>query len=96
VLWAVTYTDESVSLDEDMANWPTDDLQYSGTLRGRGFTATYKTSGDYLAWVCQFREASISGTFSDDFTSFEAQESLIWGPPENETRVERRWHVSRP
>jgi hypothetical protein len=45
--------------------------------------------------VCQFREGSISGSFSSDFSTFDAVETLIWGTPGTETIVERHWVGSR-
>jgi hypothetical protein len=91
VAWRITITGESISLEEDMQNWPTDHIPFSGTLTGTKFTATYSQGNDYLRWVCQFKGGELSGSFSADFSSFEAYETLVWGPPEQETRVQRRW-----
>jgi hypothetical protein len=41
VLWNVTRTNESVMLPEDIPNWPTDDIPYSGSVSGTRFVATY-------------------------------------------------------
>jgi len=94
VQWRITVTADQISLDEDTPNWPTDDLPYSGHLAGTQFTATYKSDSNYAAFVCQFREASISGTFTSDST-FVADETLIWGTPALETSVKRHWSGSR-
>jgi hypothetical protein len=81
VLWRVTVTGESVLLDEDMSNWPTDHISFSGTLSGQSFTARYYQGDDYARWVCQFREATLVGQFSPDLSTFEALETLVWGVP---------------
>ena len=89
--WQVKISGDSVALDEDMSNWPTDHIPYTGVMTGQAFTARYSQGEDYLRWVCQFKGGELSGRFSSDFRSFEAFERLVWGPPEAETVVERRW-----
>jgi hypothetical protein len=44
VCWKVTTNGNSVVLDEDMKNWPTEDVQFSGSLNGTQFTATDSTA----------------------------------------------------
>ena len=95
VAWNVTITGDSIRLDEDMANWPTDHVPFSGSLNGRQFTASYSNGENYLQYACQFKGGTLTGTFSPDFSSFEAFETLVWGPPEGETTVHRRWIASR-
>ena len=95
VLWRVTLDELTILLDEDMSNWPTDHLSFSGTLNGLDFTADYYQGDDYARWVCQFREAHLTGRFSHDFSTFEAMETLVWGVPDRETVVRRRWVASR-
>jgi hypothetical protein len=95
VAWRVEISGESIVLDEDMRNWPTDDVPYRGTLNGAAFTAMYDQGPDYLRWVCQFKGGTLTGTFSLDQTTFEAMETLIWGAPGSETTVRRRWSGSR-
>jgi hypothetical protein len=95
VAWGVTITGDSIRLDEDMANWPTDHIPFSGNLSGRQFTASYTNGENYLQYACQFKGGTLTGTFSPDFSSFEAFETLVWGPPEGETTVRRRWVGSR-
>lgn len=91
VEWNVEITGSSITLDQDLPNWPTDDLPYSGNVRGTHFEATYYQGDDYLRWVCQFRGATITGDFDRDFSTFQAIETLGWGPPETGTSVERHW-----
>jgi hypothetical protein len=95
VWWRVIISTPDVSMDEDMPNWPTDDVPYSGHLDGVAFTAGYRSGPDYANYVCQFREASLSGRFSDDFSTFDAVETLVWGQPGAETTVQRHWVGSR-
>ena len=78
-----------------MANWPTDHIPYSGNLTGRHFTARYSQGDDYLRWICQFKGGELAGSFSSDFSSFEAVETLTWGAPGMETTVQRRWTARR-
>jgi hypothetical protein len=85
VLWRITQAGESVTLDEDMPNWPTDDVPYSGSLSGIHFTARDVEAG---AGVCQFRGGELTGTFSEDGQHFEASETLLWG---STGKVERHW-----
>jgi hypothetical protein len=94
VKWRITATGDAISLDEDTPNWPTDDVPYSGGLTGTQFTATYTSASNYADFVCQFREATISGRFTSDST-FEADETLFWGRPDAETSVKRHWNGSR-
>ena len=92
--WRISVTSDAIHLDEDMGNWPTDDLPYAGQLGGAQFSAAYTSPSNYADFACQFREARISGTFTSDST-FEAEETLFWGPPAAETSVKRHWHGSR-
>jgi hypothetical protein len=89
--WRIVISGTSVSLDEDMSNWPTDDVPYTGTLTGQTFTAHYDQGADYLNYVCQFKGGTLTGTFNADFTTFDAREVLVWGAPGQETTVERHW-----
>ena len=95
VLWNVSINGTSVILDEDMNNSPTDDVPFKGALDGLRFTATYDQGADYLQWVCQFKGGDLSGMFSADFSTFDAEEVLVWGAGAGETRVTRRWHAIR-
>jgi len=81
----------SIKLDEDIGNWPTDDIPYSGTLSGTQFEASYLAGADYLQTACQWRGGTLTGNFNIDFSRFEATETLVWGPPESATTVEARW-----
>jgi hypothetical protein len=91
VEWNISIETSAISLDEDMPNWPTDDVPYSGMLRGRQFDGSYFMGDDYLRWACQFKGGTLKGEFSMDFSTFDAIETLTWGPPERETIVTRRW-----
>ena len=93
VLWQVVISGTTVTLDEDMANWPTDDLPYSGTLNGRQFSAQY--SQPTPAGVCQFSSATLIGTFSDDFSTFTADETVRWGAGAAQTIVQRQWQARK-
>jgi len=94
VAWRITTSAGSITLDEDMRNWPTDDVPYTGYVASGQFNGSYTSGGDYANSVCQFREATIAGRFTSDST-FEATETLIWGRPGSETTVTRRWNGSR-
>lgn len=92
--WRITLTADAISLDEDMRNWPTDDIPYSGHLDGAQFAASYTSASNYADFVCQFREATLTGRFTSDST-FDAVETLVWGRPGTETTVTRRWNGLR-
>jgi hypothetical protein len=92
VYWKISATADLVTLDEDMRNWPTDDVPYSGSLSGKQFAATYTQDG---SGVCAFRGGDLSGRFTEDGLHFEAIEHLQWGSPGYEVRVERRWTGTR-
>lgn len=94
VEWRIVVSGDSISLDEDMRNWATDDLPYTGRLDGAQFTASYTQGSDYAMYVCQFREATLSGQFTTDST-FVADETLIWGTPGSQTTVMRHWTGSK-
>ena len=94
VLWRVTITADTVVLEEDLEDFP-NHIVFSGRLSGSTFTASFFQGADYASYVCQFREASLTGAFSPDFSSFEGVEQLVWGTPNQETRVERRWIARR-
>ena len=87
VFWKVTYTADSFSLYR-----PTDDEFYTGALRGRSFSASYQQT---TSSRCGFRGAAISGMFSEDFGSFEAQETMMYGLGIHENKVEWHWRVRR-
>ncbi len=88
VLWRITQTANSVTLDEDMPNYPTDDIPYAGSLSGTNFTAAYVQAQD---GVCHFRGGDLSGSFSEDGLHFDALETLVWGSTDQQVRVQRHW-----
>ena len=92
VLWRVVISGTTVTLDEDMANWPTDDILYSGTLNGLQFAAQYTQSPD---GVCRFAGGTLTGTFSDDFSTFTADEMVRWGDGATQTVVQRHWQARK-
>lgn len=81
----------AISIDEDMPNWPTDDIPYKGTLSGNEFTVAFDMGPDWLKSVCRWRGATLSGRFSDDRSTFDATEKVFWGTVEAGTTVTRRW-----
>jgi hypothetical protein len=56
------------------------------------------TIGPVSIWVviaCQFKGGSLTGRFSEDSSTFDAVETLVWGPPGAETTVQRHWKGSK-
>ena len=92
VYWKITVTGDLVRLDEDLRNWPTDDVPFSGTLHGKQFAATYVQDG---SGVCACRGGDLSGGFTEDGLHFEAIEHLLWGSPGYEVRIVRHWIGTR-
>jgi hypothetical protein len=94
VAWRVTIDGTAISLHEDMANWPTDDVPFASA----GGTAIhrYLSAGPRLSAVClPVPRGQSRGTFNADFTTFEATERLAWGPPGGDSVVTRHWFGSR-
>ena len=92
VLWRIVVAGNTVTLDEDMVNWPTDHIPYAGTLNGVQFAALYKQTP---SGVCQFTGGTLNGTFSDDFSTLTADETLTWGEGATQTIVQRHWQVRK-
>ena len=88
VLWRVAINGTTVTLDEDMSNFPTDHIPYSGTLNGLQFTAQYTQAA---TGTCRFTGGTLVGTFSDDFSTFTASETVQWGEGATQTTVQRQW-----
>jgi hypothetical protein len=88
VWWRITQNGGSITLDEDMPNWPTDDVPFSGSLSGTQFAAADVESG---GGICQFRGEQLVGTFSADGQTFDASETLSWGSPTASVTVQRHW-----
>ena len=70
---------------------------WRGTLQGRSFSVSTVNSTFHLSQnpACEFREDSFFGTFSQDLSSFEANQINIFGPPENESQYRWSWRVRR-
>jgi hypothetical protein len=45
---------------------------------------------------CDFREADLTGHFSADRTHFDADETLLFGPPSARSTVVRHWSIQKP
>jgi len=89
VLWRIiTQEQDTITLDEDMPNWPTDDIPFRGRLTGTHFDAEDVEVG---GGVCAFRGGELTGVFSDDGLTFQATETLHWGSTEHFSTVQRRW-----
>jgi hypothetical protein len=93
IYWQVTLTGASVLLEMERSS--IDHSPYSGTMTGRQFIATSSTGSNYLETACQFKGGTLTGSFSEDLSSFQATENLVWGPPERETTVQLHWTTRR-
>ena len=91
VEWAIAVDGSSIAMDEDMPNWPTDDIPFKGVLHGTEFNLEYFNAPDYLQYVCRWRGATLTGRFSDDRSTFDAVEHVFWGTSDAGTTVTRRW-----
>jgi len=91
VLWKIAQTGGSVTLDEDMHNWPTDDSPYTGSLNGTQFTATYVQPQGPGSTGCLFVGGDLIGSFSDDGLRFDAVETIVWRVADQTVRLVRRW-----
>ena len=82
-------SDSSISLT---LHWGARDEVFLGRIDGGDFSAV--AYPPYLDTCCDATEERISGLFSEDFGSFEATVTTIWGLPEV-GRSETRWRASR-
>lgn len=89
--WHIDIDGTSISMDEDMPNWPTDDIPYKGVLTGDDFDGRVDIGGNYLQSACKWRGAALSGHFNNDRSAFEATEYVYWGTADAGTTVTRRW-----
>lgn len=94
VEWWITMTADTISLDEDVPNAPTDDILYSGHLDGAQFVASSPSPSNYTDGDCQFSGGTLTGRFTSDST-FDAVETLAWGRPGTQTTVTRHWNGYR-
>ena len=60
VSWSISIDGGSIKLDEDVGNWPNDDVPYSGTLSGIRFEASYLAGGGYLPTACQWSGGTLT------------------------------------
>lgn len=93
--WKVTIDAGSISLDEHVGSWQTEHPLYAGTLAAQQFTAAYHSSIQSVSAVCRLREATLAGRFDSDFSTFDAIETLMWGPRDSETVAQLHWTGSR-
>lgn len=70
-----------------MGNWPTDGSPYTGRVTGQQFSASYSQSAS--GGLCDFKGGTLIGVFSSDFSSFDADEVLVWGEGAGETKGAR-------
>ncbi len=91
IVWYIAITGNSISLDEDVRNAPTDDLPFAGTLDGHQFSAAYTTPASALDGPCPFRGATLSGSFNSDTSAFDATETILSGPAGAEMTIKRHW-----
>jgi hypothetical protein len=89
--WRVTMGAGSILLQQDITNAPNNQAAFSGTLNGLDFTAASSNVGNSLLPSCLFRNSTLKGHFSPNFSSFGAVETLTWGSPGAETTVQRNW-----
>jgi hypothetical protein len=83
---------DSITIDEDMANWPTDHSTYHGTVSGFDFAATGTYPGGD---VCDYRGGEFSGSFTEDGRRFDATAVYYWGSEGSVGRIETRWVGTR-
>jgi hypothetical protein len=93
--WRITTEMPAILLEVDMVNYPVDHMRDAGTATALEFTGTYATAIDYSDFYCELRGGTLLGHFSADFLTFEATETLIWGPPSEQRTVHRRWSGSK-
>ncbi len=92
ILWAIDINGKTIVLDENMRNWPTDDVLYTGTLDGLQFSAA---NPEQPGGVCQFRGSTLTGNFNADFSTFQATETVTLEAQGTEMTVQSHWTGTR-
>jgi hypothetical protein len=93
--WRITTEAAAILLEVDMSNYPVNHMRYAGTSSGLEFTGAYETGAEYLDFFCELRAGRLRGFFSSDHSTFDATETLIWGPATQERTVTRHWTGSK-
>src|SRR5262249_12876179 len=94
VPWRITVGAGSILFEQDIASGSNDRASFSGVLNGQDFTASSTTGGSALS-SCVFRGGTLTGRFSADFSTFDANETLTWGLAGSETTLQQRWVGAR-
>lgn len=98
---AVTRTGNAVTFDYDVRNYPTDDLQLTGTIDGNTFTANSVTQpssfppcpdGTVLSGTF---DSTVSGQFSDDGKHVIAKEIWSYHFSTGEVRMSLDWSADQ-
>ena len=95
VEWRITTVDAAILMEVDMSNYPVNHMRYTGTSSGLEFTGSYETGAEYADFFCELRAGRLTGFFSSDHSTFDATETLIWGPASQERTVTRHWTGSK-
>lgn len=96
VSWRITSNIAAILIEQDLQNSPVTALSpFSGSLTGLDFKTSASSNGNPLQSSCLFRGGTLTGTFSADFSTFDATEDLLWGQPGAEVHVQRHWVGSR-
>lgn len=90
--WQVVITGISIQL---ILGEEGEEAEYRGTLMGRDFETMVVMSKSTPVRRCEWREVWVSGTFAEDYTSFEAYMTFVFGPPEAQTTQEWSWSARR-
>ena len=102
--WDVIRSGGSIVLRYLPANYPIDSTDYAGTLNGRSFTASRMDAFPPRSWTCSNGQTvrdpveteQLSGTFTADDRSFDAEEIESWRLPSGEEATMRRhWTGTR-
>jgi len=94
VEWDVAIDGDVLRLREDSSD-PLEATDFVGALSGATFNVAAAVGPAGLTQPCPLREDRIVGTFGSDWQSLEGRETLVWGSPIDEVRVERRWRLNK-
>lgn len=101
ILWDVRFnaTGNGVWMNEDSPNFLADSFVFSGPTHGDDFSADVvylDPATEPSRAGCDFREVDLAGHFSPDRSHFDADETLIFGPPSARTTIVRHWSIQKP
>jgi hypothetical protein len=87
VRWSTEQSGSTLTFVENATSDPIDRTRFSGSLVELEFSASGPTPAGRPTNECDFQGGGLSGSFSADWSRFEADETMTWGSPAGQIRV---------